>query len=59
MSKTIGKKSQFVIPFQMSTIARAFSADTRGLVAIKRWDAVSRFNLSLFKKKGLEICALL
>lgn len=59
MSKTLGKDSQFVIPLQMSTIARAFSADTRGLVAIKRWDAVSRFNLSLFKKKGLEICALL
>lgn len=59
MSKTLGKNSQFVIPFQMSTIARAFSTDTRGLVAIKRWDAVSRFNLSLFKKKGLEICALL
>ena len=59
MSKTIDKISQFVIPFQMSTIARAFSADTRGFVAIKRWDAVSRFNLSLFKKKGLEICALL
>ena len=59
MSKTIGKKFSIVIPLQMSTIARAFSADTRGLVAIKRWDAVSRFNLSLFKKKGLEICALL
>ena len=59
MSKTIGKKFSIVIPLQMSTIARDFSADTRGLVAIKRWDAVSRFNLSLFKKKGLEICALL
>ena len=59
MSKTIGKKFSIVIPLQMSTIARAFWADTRGLVAIKRWDAVSRFNLSLFKKKGLEICALL
>ncbi|MBR2124095.1 MAG: hypothetical protein IJ934_02810 [Acetobacter sp.] len=59
MSKTIGKKFSIVIPLQMSTIARAFSADTRGLVAIKRWDAVSRFNLSLFKKKGPEICALL
>ena len=50
MSKTIGKKISIVIPLQMSTIARDFSADTRGLVAIKRWDAVSRFNLSLFKK---------
>ena len=59
MSKIIDKISQFVLPFQMSTIARAFWADTRGLVAIKRWDAVSRFNLSLFKKKGLEICDLL
>lgn len=59
MSKTIGKKFSIVIPLQMSTIARDFSADTRGFVAIKRWDAVSRFNLSLFKKKGLEICDLL
>ncbi|MBO7072651.1 MAG: hypothetical protein J6V89_03920 [Acetobacter sp.] len=59
MSKIIGKILNLLSPFQITPIARAFSADTRGLVAIKRWDAVSRFNLSLFKKKGLEICALL
>ncbi|MBQ5546564.1 MAG: hypothetical protein H7707_03665 [Acetobacter sp.] len=59
MSKIIGKILNLLSPFQITPIARAFSADTRGFVAIKRWDAVSRFNLSLFKKKGLEICALL